>query len=230
MRGHIEGKAILQAVWTAAFCFAVAAGISFFAPYYIISCERRAEVVNCQVRRVLCFVIPLSVTEIRDVRTVTYEDREPGRRVRYFLEIRGDQSAAFRADRAPSSAAELDNFVGADNTRQLRCSDGNIFFGLYLPVIGILFGLLGAVITVSDWQEIKGPDPQRPIGGLARYAKLVTFLMGAYVTACVAGLGFVYIVDVVLAPWWAWSALLAIVGLGGVVNLIRVRLRQRQAK
>jgi hypothetical protein len=227
---HATPKVLLQAVWTTVFCLVVSAVISFFAPYYVITCSKTEEGVNCHIQRVLFGAIPLDVTDIQNLRSVEIERRAAARPVKYDLQLVGDEEFVFKADRAKSSEAQLRDFVESPGNGQFRFSDGHIFFGLYIPSMGILFGLMAAVIYASGEGSFRESTSQHRIAGLATSADTVTFLTGAFVTAGVAGFCFVYIVDVIRAPWWCWGLLISIAGIGGLANVFRVRFRTKETQ
>ncbi|MGE0827116.1 MAG: hypothetical protein AB7G75_31755 [Candidatus Binatia bacterium] len=230
-----DGRKIRGVLFAAIVPVALGCGLAWLAPYYVVTCTRNPTgYVDCDVQRTLGAVLLIgTATQIAYVHSVE-EFRQGASRTKYgYLRLVGTGVVVIRASRGVWTAALIHDFINQPEAGFVQVSEGNAFFGLYLPWAVALFGLVAAVVTVSDWKEIKdsqstGFTSAKPVGHVTTYPRILSFVMGAYVMACVAGLVFVYLVDVVRTPILSWLFLISVVGVGGLANLMRVHVRDRR--
>lgn len=200
-------------------CTVLAAVISWPGPYYLITCEKTAEGVNCRFRQMLIGFVPWTVHEVSGVKSIKTEKHGVGRGATTHLLLGGSDLFDFRADRAPMTTKRLEELLEAPEGERLFFSEGVILWGLYVPVMVFLFGFFAVAIALDH----------HPASPLANLPDVTEFSIGLYLAIGAAGFPFVYLADVVRAPLWAWS-LLGLIGVaGGAINVARVRLKGDRA-
>ena len=201
-------------------CTALAAAVSWMGPYYLISCEKTADGVNCRLRQMLIGFIPWTVHDVSGVKSINSEKHGTGRGATTHLQLQGSDLFDFRADRAPIALKRLEELLEAPAGERLLFSDGIVLWGLYVPVMVFLFGFFAVAIALDH----------HPAGPLVKLPDVTEFCIGLYLGIGAAGFPFVFLTDVFRTPLWGWSLLGLIAMTAGTINVVRVRLKGNRAK
>ena len=203
--------------------------ISWFVPYYSITCTRDSENnVGVEIQQILYALFPVGEPEqLVDLQSVEDFREGTSRTKQGYLRFEGDRSVEIRASRSILTATRIREYLNSEEIEPLRASDGAVFWGLFVPWAIGLFGLVAAIISMERGTqspiEQDGTNSARLPSGSPANSFLVPFVMGSYVTVCLAGLVFVTFVDVMHASTLIWLGLIGVSVLGGLINVVRSR-------